>query len=101
MDADPLYNALVRARPGEHGFGPEELVASLLRRPEWHQDAACRGAGVDVFFPARGASLDEARALCDACPVAGPCAEAGSDEPAGVWAGRSPMERRPTAQVGR
>jgi hypothetical protein len=28
------------------------MVAELLnRRPEWHERAACRGMGTDLFFP--------------------------------------------------
>jgi ribonuclease I len=32
---------------------------SLLQRPEWHKRAACRGKGVDEFFPPEGSSLDQ------------------------------------------
>ena len=47
---------------------PFAWVASLTRRPSWHSDAACRGAGTAAFFPSRGANaatMDRARAVCE------------------------------------
>lgn len=83
----------MRQRPGED---LAETVAELLTamRPAWHRRAACRGAGPDLFFIERGGSTAPAKALCASCPVADECAEAGQDEPAGIWAGASPMARQ-------
>lgn len=66
-----------------------ELGASFLHgwrraRPAWWADAACRGVGARVFFAANTA---RARGLCRTCPVSAACAQAGQDEPAGVWGG--------------
>jgi Transcription factor WhiB len=65
-------------------------------------DAACAGVGVDVFFPERGDSYVEAKAVCAACPVREPCRAAvdraeqflrGVDVQ-GLYAGETPGERR-------
>ena len=80
---------------------PAVIVDSILdaipSRPAWHQAAACRGVDPRLFFPEKGdpgRALDTARALCESCPVAAPCAEAGLREVHGVWAGTSPQQRR-------
>lgn len=94
-DSDPFYDALMRARPGEDGAGPEELVQVLMRRPGWHQRAACRGAATTVFFPEKGQSSAEARAICSLCLVATECLEAGvAGNEIGIWGGTSGLDRR-------
>jgi hypothetical protein len=51
--------------------GAPELptLADLLRRPDWQQDAACRGVGVRAWFSAAPTNVDRARAVCGGCPV--------------------------------
>ena len=81
---------------------PEDMVDALgdlletFRRPAWHQKAACRGMGPDLFFPEVGGRTDEAKALCASCPVRSACLEAArtSRETSGVWGGLSSRERR-------
>lgn len=73
-----------------------ELLAQL-RRPEWHHQAACRGMETDAFFPGRGESSDEARAICEGCAVRKDClsaALAAGDSCWGVWGGLSNRGRR-------
>ena len=45
----------------------------------WQREAACRGLGATesraLFFPTRGESVDEARAICERCPVMDECLE--------------------------
>ena len=91
---DPFLAALTRARPND-ASPPDvaEVLAAYIHRPAWHQEAACRGVGPRLFFPERGDSTAQAKALCATCPVADACAEAGRDEPAGIWAGTSPKCR--------
>ena len=75
-------------------YAPE--LGDLLNRPEWHARAACRGMGVDAFFPERGQSTEAAKALCAACEVRAECLEAalGDVTTQGVWAGTSERGRR-------
>lgn len=66
-----------------------------VTRPAWHRQAACRGMGPDVFFPAPGRTAQPARAICADCPVAQECsAEALADHGLeGVWGGLTVGER--------
>jgi len=68
----------------------------VVHRPAWMASAACRDAGVEVFFPARGVRPMAALALCAACTVRAEClAYAMADrEFQGVWGGTSERERR-------
>ncbi len=80
------------------GPDPHELpdLASLLRRPAWMAEAACREMGVDTFVHGRTGNPRTPKAVCAGCPVREPClafAMADSDLE-GVWGGTSTRERR-------
>lgn len=78
-------------------IGADDLVVTiedLVARPAWHQEAACRGADPDLFFPERGQSVAPARELCDRCPVRAECLDVGLGERFGIWGGTSERERR-------
>lgn len=62
----------------------------------WMEDAACRGMNPDVFFPQRGESTAEARAVCARCPVILRCRHyaLANYEKYGIWGGMSERERR-------
>lgn len=86
----------------QHVRGEYERPVRLLDvlTPEvdrsWMDEAECRGADPRLFFPARGESIDPARSVCRACPVAVECLEHAIDqgERFGVWGGASERERR-------
>jgi WhiB family redox-sensing transcriptional regulator len=67
---------------------------------DWRDHAACRDVDPDLFFPfgTSGASMlqiDEAKQICRACPVCGPCLRWALDSgDAGVWGGTTEDERR-------
>lgn len=80
-------------------------------RDDWQEHAACRYVDPDLFFPARGASVKEAKAVCNGsittneagdrvmvppCPVRAQCLEAAlaNGEKHGIWGGLSERERR-------
>lgn len=63
-------------------------------RGHWRSRAACDGLDTELFFPERGESMAEAKAICQACPVRAPCDEWGLWEQFGVWAGQSERQRR-------
>lgn len=72
-------------------------LATLYARPAWHAEAACRGTHVDEWYPGRAAGRPspDLLARCATCPVRTPCAEAGTSERYGWWAGRpAPRSRR-------
>ena len=59
-----------------------------MTRLEWREQAACRGAGIDMFDNERAA-----KQLCATCPVTHRCAEEYADEPHGIVFGTTPEER--------
>ncbi len=63
---------------------------------EWVEHAACSTTSPDLFFPERGASTREAKAVCAGCPVRVDCLEYALEagEKFGVWGGKSEKERR-------
>jgi WhiB family redox-sensing transcriptional regulator len=78
---------------------PLQWLAELTRRPSWHAEAACRGAGTAAFFPSRGANagtLARARAVCSTCPVTVECRSFALADPdvTGTWGGTTGAERR-------
>jgi WhiB family transcriptional regulator, redox-sensing transcriptional regulator len=74
---------------------------AMTARATWRDDAACRHADPDLFFPigATGPALrqiSEAKRICRACPARTPCLawalENGITD--GVWGAITPDERR-------
>jgi hypothetical protein len=47
----------------------------------------------DRWFSDAPDEIEEAKAICDRCPIRNRCAEAGRDEPWGTWGGLSTGER--------
>jgi WhiB family redox-sensing transcriptional regulator len=85
-------------RPGDQS-DPSEWLAQLTRRPEWHADAACRGAGTDGFIIGRGANaaiMARARAICSTCLVAAECLDyaLGDVDAVGIWGATTAQQRR-------
>jgi WhiB family redox-sensing transcriptional regulator len=62
----------------------------------WRKHAACRGLEPEVFFPVTEEQTEEAKAICNACPVREPCLDyaLANREREGVWGGATERERR-------
>ena len=62
----------------------------------WQEEANCLGVDPDLFFPERGASTREAKAVCRSCEVRVDCLEyaLAHGEKFGIWGGMSERERR-------
>lgn len=62
----------------------------------WQAYANCLGVDPDLFFPERGASTREAKAVCSRCVVRTECLEyaLNNAEKFGIWGGLSERERR-------
>jgi len=74
----------------------EAIADAQHHRPRWQRDAACRGAAVDLYFPARGEPTEPARTICSTCTVIAECrnwALAQRDDH-GIAAGLSGRQRR-------
>jgi WhiB family transcriptional regulator, redox-sensing transcriptional regulator len=78
------------------------VTAALLADVEtagdrrWQERANCLGVDPDLFFPERGASTREAKAVCRGCEVRLECLEyaLSHGEKFGIWGGLSERERR-------
>lgn len=69
----------------------------MLFEPQpWMIHGVCRGVDPDLFFPERGESTIEAKAICSTCPVKYECGEyaLSTGEKFGIWGGLSERERR-------
>ena len=73
----------------------------MSARVNWRDDAACRNADPDLYFPIGTTGLalgqiDEAKRICQACPARTPCLAWALDQgvAAGVWGGATEDERR-------
>lgn len=72
-------------------------MISLPEVPEWFDRARCRHvADPDIFFPSKGGSALDAKAICRACPVLEQCQAYALEhrEKFGVWGGLSEHDRR-------
>jgi WhiB family redox-sensing transcriptional regulator len=71
-------------------------LADEERERRWQERANCLGVDPDLFFPERGASTREAKAVCGSCEVRAECLEYALDhaEKFGIWGGLSERERR-------
>ena len=77
------------------GRGDTELLGYVAET--WQDEGDCRRwAGVIDFFPRRGESAREAKAICASCPVREPCLDFALREKIthGVWGGMTELERR-------
>ena len=76
----------------------EDLREALRgdERLAWQDEANCKGANADLFFPERGASTRTAKGICRECQVQGDCLEFAitTGEKFGIWGGMSERERR-------
>ena len=85
----------MRVVPSGSDIGLFPLEADLA----WQREAACRGLAKGesqtIFFPARGESVEEARTICDGCPVSAECLDFALEHHCiGVWGGTTERQRR-------
>ena len=79
--------------------GMEDEMANMEvvgEAESWQMFANCLGVDPDLFFPERGASTKEAKAVCQGCVVREDCLEyaLANGEKVGIWGGLSERERR-------
>jgi len=77
----------------------EVVMGNAVNEPDetsWQMEANCLGVDPDLFFPERGASTKEAKAVCRGCVVREECLEyaLANGEKFGIWGGLSERERR-------
>lgn len=71
------------------------IEVSDLDDTSWQNLGNCMGVDPDLFFPERGASAKEAKAVCNSCVVREDCLEyaLSNGEKFGIWGGMSERER--------
>lgn len=76
-------------RAARSRFGDDE-------EPSWQDLALCAETDPEAFFPEKGGSVREAKAVCRKCEVRRQCLEYAleNDERFGIWGGLSERERR-------
>jgi WhiB family redox-sensing transcriptional regulator len=64
--------------------------------PSWRDLALCAETDPEAFFPEKGGSVRQAKAVCRGCDVRVQCLEYAleHDEKFGIWGGLSERERR-------
>lgn len=75
----------------------ESEAEQLLDGPlSWQEYALCAQTDPEAFFPEKGGSTREAKAVCDMCDVREQCLQYAldNDERFGIWGGMSERERR-------
>lgn len=75
-----------------------ENLYALFDRPAWHRDALCKEFPELPWYPERGQSTVETKAVCARCLVREECLAAAmsnfDDRMFGIWGGTSGRERR-------
>lgn len=72
----------------------------LLWEPDegWREQAACRGADAEIFFPPgeEESLVAPAKAICESCPVTDECLRyaLATNQTEGIWGGMTGSERR-------
>ncbi len=76
------------------GSGLLDLLSEM--RAGGHGQANCRGIDPALFFPERGGSSAEAKAVCAGCVVREQCLDYALEnhERLGIWGGLSERQRR-------
>lgn len=75
---------------------PEIRAIYQDRLSDWRRNAACRGLSPSLWYPERGDTGTQAKAVCRGCDVKGECLEyaLASGQKWGVWGGLSERELR-------
>ena len=77
------------------------IMSACDSRPDWRDQAACRDADPERFFPddntrSARAQVKTAKLICRGCPVSATCLSwaLASGQEAGIWGGLTEDERR-------
>lgn len=79
-----------------HHTGSTHGLPSLSDPKAWMLDALCAQTDPEAYFPEKGGSSREAKAMCRTCEVSAECLDyaLANDERHGIWGGLSERERR-------
>lgn len=77
-------------------------LLTLVREDQpWARDAICTQTDPEAFFPEKGGSTREAKAVCKKCTVRAECLDYAldNDEHFGIWGGMSERDRRKLKRI--
>lgn len=93
-----LVDPRVEVKAGDHApIGPQLPRSPFEFDPQpWMVDSLCAQTDPEAFYPEKGGSTREAKAVCLRCEVREPCLEYAleREERFGIWGGLSERERR-------
>ena len=91
-----VHNKIMAAVDPAPSESQQTFVRMFTGSPSWMQLAECKGLDPDLFFPERGESTDEAKAVCATCAVRVECHEYAvvERERDGIWGGTSAIQRK-------
>ena len=71
-------------------------LTDQLTMSDWHADAACQDADIELFFSTNERDQGQALAYCAVCPVRDACLQQAlmHRETFGIWGGTTEAERR-------
>lgn len=75
------------------------LLEATVPEPGWRDQANCKGLDQNWFFPERGGSNKDQKAVCAGCVVRYECLSDHLDEEFGVFGGTSERERKATRKA--
>lgn len=63
---------------------------------DWQDNGLCKESDPEAFYPEKGGSTKQAKAVCKRCPITETCLQWALDhkERFGIWGGKSEYERR-------
>jgi WhiB family redox-sensing transcriptional regulator len=96
FSAQPVRLTIGAVRFRSEAAYPAEEIDIRDLALDWQEDAACAHHREVDFFPARGESVRDAKAVCACCPVRAQCLDFALRLKVahGVWGGLSERERR-------
>lgn len=99
MSGEPWFNG---RRPTLHPSPAAGAFLDELDAPAWMAEGLCAQTDPEAFFPEKGGSVREAKAICRACDVRENCLAYALEhqERFGIWGGYSERERRRLAKHG-
>ncbi len=73
-----------------------QLAIVTIPQGDWVLQGLCAQVDSEMFFPEKGGSSNQAKGVCQRCPVRAECLEYAleNNEQFGIWGGKSERERR-------
>jgi WhiB family redox-sensing transcriptional regulator len=73
-----------------------DVTGRIAEDLDWQDEGLCKESDPEAFFPEKGGSTKQAKAVCRRCPITEKCLQYALDneERYGIWGGKSEREWR-------